>query len=104
MVVGGKVSVDGVVETYDNDDEALDAADNGLAVCGSSSTFSYPHASRSCPFLFVVLSNKGNQNMIRFVQKFWYPSHFVHPCLYVGPFDYPSSWLDFHKAIITVVG
>lgn len=34
MVVGAKVSEVGVVETYDNDDEALDAADNGLAVCG----------------------------------------------------------------------
>lgn len=29
---GAKVSDDGVVESYDNDDEALDAADNGLAV------------------------------------------------------------------------
>lgn len=28
---GAKVSDDGVVESYDNDDEALDAADNGLA-------------------------------------------------------------------------
>lgn len=34
MVVGAKVSADGVVESYDNDDEALDAAYNGLAVCG----------------------------------------------------------------------
>ncbi|KAL3729584.1 hypothetical protein ACJRO7_026676 [Eucalyptus globulus] len=29
---GAKVSDDGVVESYDNDEEALDAADNGLAV------------------------------------------------------------------------
>ncbi|EOA35178.1 hypothetical protein CARUB_v10020323mg [Capsella rubella] len=31
-VAGGKVSEDGVVESFDNDDEALDAFDNGVAV------------------------------------------------------------------------
>lgn len=29
---GAKVSEDGVIETFDNDDEALDAVDNGVAV------------------------------------------------------------------------
>lgn len=32
-IAGAKVSGDGVIETYDNDDEALDAADDGVAVC-----------------------------------------------------------------------
>ncbi|OWM84902.1 putative transferase At1g60990, chloroplastic isoform X1 [Punica granatum] len=32
VVAGAKVSEDGIVETYDNDDEALYAADNGVAV------------------------------------------------------------------------
>jgi hypothetical protein len=31
-VSGGKVSEDGVVESFDNDDEALDAFDNGVVV------------------------------------------------------------------------
>ncbi|KAK4747588.1 hypothetical protein SAY87_014174 [Trapa incisa] len=31
-VAGAQVSEDGIIETYDNDDEALDAADNGVAV------------------------------------------------------------------------
>lgn len=34
-VAGAKVSEDGIIETY-NDDEALDAADNGVAVCAIS--------------------------------------------------------------------
>jgi len=29
---GTKVSDDGIVETFDNDDEALDAVDNGVVV------------------------------------------------------------------------
>lgn len=29
---GAKVSDDGIIETFDNDDEALDAFDNGVAV------------------------------------------------------------------------
>lgn len=32
-VGGGIVSEDGVVESFDNDDEALDAFDNGVVVC-----------------------------------------------------------------------
>lgn len=35
-IAGAKVSEDGVIETYDNDDEALDAADDGVAVCTPS--------------------------------------------------------------------
>lgn len=35
-VAGAKVSEDGIIESYDNDDEALDAADNGVAVCAIS--------------------------------------------------------------------
>lgn len=30
---GAKVSDDGIIETFDNDDQALDAVDNGVAVC-----------------------------------------------------------------------
>jgi hypothetical protein len=33
---GAKVSDDGIIETFDNDDQALDAVDNGVAVCFSS--------------------------------------------------------------------
>ena len=29
---GAKVSEDGVIESFDNDDEALDAVDNGVVV------------------------------------------------------------------------
>ena len=29
---GAKVSDEGIIETFDNDDEALDAVDNGVAV------------------------------------------------------------------------
>ena len=29
---GAKVSDEGMIETFDNDDEALDAVDNGVAV------------------------------------------------------------------------
>lgn len=29
---GAKVSDDGIVETFDNDDQAFDAADNGVVV------------------------------------------------------------------------
>lgn len=32
-VAGAKVSEDGVIGTFDNDDEALDAVENGVAVC-----------------------------------------------------------------------
>lgn len=38
-VAGGKVSEDGVVESFNNDDEALDAFDNGVVVCNSTSNF-----------------------------------------------------------------
>jgi hypothetical protein len=31
-VAGAKVSDDGVIETFNNDDEALDAVDNGVVV------------------------------------------------------------------------
>lgn len=30
---GAKVSDDGIIETFGNDDEALDATDNGVVVC-----------------------------------------------------------------------
>lgn len=29
---GAKISDDGIIETFNNDDEALDAADNGVVV------------------------------------------------------------------------
>ena len=32
IVEGAKVSDDGVIETFNNDDEALDAANNGVVV------------------------------------------------------------------------
>lgn len=31
-LAGAKVSDDGIIETFNNDDEALDAADNGVVV------------------------------------------------------------------------
>lgn len=30
---GAKLSEDGIVETFDNDDDALDAVENGVVVC-----------------------------------------------------------------------
>ena len=32
-IVGAKVSEDGVMGIFDNDEEALDAVENGVAVC-----------------------------------------------------------------------
>lgn len=32
-IAGAKVSEDGVIGTFDNDEEALDAVENGVAVC-----------------------------------------------------------------------
>ena len=32
-VVGARPSEDGIIETFDNDDEALDAVNNGVVVC-----------------------------------------------------------------------
>lgn len=42
VVTGAKVSEDGIIETYDNDDEALDAVENGVAVCVNPT---YPYCS-----------------------------------------------------------
>lgn len=35
-VAGAKVSEDGIIETFDNDDEALDAVDSGVVVSTKS--------------------------------------------------------------------
>ena len=36
---GARISDDGIIETFHNDDEALDAANNGVAVCSLSAFF-----------------------------------------------------------------
>lgn len=38
-VEGAKISDDGIIETFHNDEEALDAANNGVAVCRLSTFF-----------------------------------------------------------------
>lgn len=38
-VAGGKVSEDGIVESFENDDEALSAFDNGVVVCNFNFSF-----------------------------------------------------------------
>lgn len=41
---GAKVSDDGIIETFDNDDQALDAADNGVAVSVFRTIFQFLHS------------------------------------------------------------
>lgn len=38
-IEGARISDDGIIETFHNDDEALDAANNGVAVCSLSTFF-----------------------------------------------------------------
>ena len=76
-VSGGKVSEDGVVESFDNDDEALDAFDNGVVVCNLTlELFGF-----ALSFLF-------DQNLL---YRLW-TSHIlgefeVYPCLSAVLFD-----------------
>lgn len=50
-VEGARISDDGIIETFHNDEEALDAANNGVAVCSLSIFFLLVFF-----FLFALLS------------------------------------------------
>lgn len=54
---GAKVSDDGIIETFDNDDQALDAADNGVAVSVFRTIFQFLHSFWVGYLCFCMLEN-----------------------------------------------
>lgn len=61
---GTKVSDDGIVETFDNDDEALDAVDNGVVV-----RIWFDHSSKPLPIFLICFLLMLLLSLVNFVKE-----------------------------------